>query len=85
MHRSNWTPVVIPTDRDLSVSGADNGRSRFERERGNNVPFSAGVALAAALPAFLGIGVYVASFVLLRAVNRHSSLGKLQTSGGKTL
>ena len=92
MRRSNWTPVVVPTDRDSNASGADNGRSRVERERGNEQPkearafpqdvlataaqetqrrtdlaFSVGVALALALPACLGIGVYAASFVFLRA------------------
>ena len=80
MRRSNWTPVVVTTDRD-------SGRGRPEREWVNEQPpeiwqlttaaqetqlrtdlaFSVGVALALALPAFLGIGVYVASFVLLRA------------------
>ncbi|MGB8608069.1 hypothetical protein [Bradyrhizobium sp.] len=88
MRRSNWTPVVVPTDRNSSASGADNGRSRVEREWGNEQPaeiwrlttaaqetqlrtdlaFSVCVALALALPAFLGIGVYVASFVLLRGI-----------------
>ena len=97
MRRSNWTPVVVPTDRDLSVSGADNGRSRLEREWGNeqlteiwwfedssgaqdvlataaqgtqrrtDLAFSVGVALTLALPVFLGIGVYVASFAIFRA------------------
>ena len=38
MRRSNWTPVVVPTDRDSSVSGADNGRSRVEREWGHEQP-----------------------------------------------
>jgi hypothetical protein len=97
MRRSNWTPAVVPTDRDSNLSGADTGRSRTEREWGNEQPkevrpfedsngpqdvlataaqetlrradlaFSVGVALALALPAFLGIFVYVASLAIFRA------------------
>ena len=32
MRKSNWTPVVVPTDWDLNVSEADTGRGRPERE-----------------------------------------------------
>jgi hypothetical protein len=89
--------VVVPTVRDSNASDVDTGRSRPEREWGNEQPteiwrfedssgpqdvlataaqetqrrtdlaFSIGVALALALPAFLGMGVYIASFALLRA------------------
>ena len=99
MRKSNWTPVVVPTDWDLNVSEADTGRGRPEREvrvneqpdeawpledssgpqdvsataaqetqRRTDLAFTIGVALALALPAFIGIGVYVASLALRRAI-----------------
>ena len=99
MRRSNWTPVVVPTDWGLNVSEADTGRGSPKREvrvneqpdeawpfedssgpqdvsataaqetqRRTDLAFTIGVALALALPAFIGIGVYVASLALRRAI-----------------
>ena len=38
MRKSNWTPVVVPTDLDLNVSEADTGRGSPKRVRVNEQP-----------------------------------------------
>jgi hypothetical protein len=73
--RSNWTPAIV-SNRDTEVRLVENivakpcvtSQDNQKIQHHGDILFSIGVALALALPAFIGLGIYIAAeSIILRA------------------